>query len=118
MRNGGIEERVEAAGRLYRLLMFEEAVDGGASDKGRVLPKAAFWKVDAAGGGLSKGQLLRCRIRYLTEGAIIGSRAFVEDWFAGVKYTFEKRRVGGHPMKGGDFHGLFSFRNLRNPVKY
>ncbi|MCC5839863.1 MAG: hypothetical protein JJT96_07055, partial [Opitutales bacterium] len=108
--------RREAAGRLYRLLMFEKATDGSASEKGRVLSKAAFWKEDAAGGGLSTGQLLRCRIRYLTEGAVIGSRAFVEDWFSGLKGAFGKRETGACPMKGGDFGGLCSFRNLRNPL--
>jgi putative transposase len=112
----GAREMVEAAGRLYRLLMFEEATDGSASEKGRVLPKAAFWKVDAAGGGLSRGQFLRCRIRYMTEGAVIGSRAFVEDWFAGVRATFGKRQTGARPMKGGDFGGLCALRDLRHPL--
>jgi putative transposase len=112
----GTQESVEAAGRLYRLLMFEEATDGSVSEKGRVLPRAAFWRVNAAGGGLSRGKLLRCRIRYLTEGAVIGSRAFVEDWFSGVQATFGKRETGARPMKGGDFDGLCSLRNLRDPV--
>jgi putative transposase len=111
------QESVEAAGRLYRLLMFEEAVDGGASEKGRVLPKAAFWKVNAAGGELTRGQLLRCRIRYMTEGAVIGSRAFVEDWFAGVQAAFGGRQTGARPMKGGDFGGLCSLRDLRDPLE-
>ncbi|MCC5839443.1 MAG: transposase [Opitutales bacterium] len=108
---------VEAAGRLYRLLMFEQATDGSASEKGRVLPKAAFWKVDAAGGGLTRGQLLRCRIRYMTEGALIGSRAFVEDWFAGVQGAFGGRQTGARPMKGGDFGGLCSLRDLKEPLE-
>jgi putative transposase len=109
-------ESVEAARRLYRLLMFETATDGSSSEKGRVLSKAAFWQVDAAGGGLSRGQLLRCRIRYLTEGAVIGSRAFVEDWFAGVRNTFGGRESGARAMKGGDFSGLFSLRDLKEPI--
>jgi putative transposase len=113
MRDG---ELVEAAGRLYRLLMFEAATDGGASEKGRVLPRAAFWREDAVGGELTRAQLLRCRIRYLTEGAVIGSRAFVEDWFAGVREVFGQRQTGARPMKGGDFGGLCSLRNLRDPL--
>jgi putative transposase len=113
-KSGG--ELVEAAGRLYRLLMFEEATDGSASEKGRVLARAAFWKVNAEGGGLSRGQLLRCRIRYLTEGAVIGSRAFVEDWFLGVRGTFGGRQTGARPMKGGDFGDLCSLRDLRDPL--
>ncbi|MCC5841648.1 MAG: hypothetical protein JJT96_16150, partial [Opitutales bacterium] len=98
------------------LLMFEQATDGSASEKGRVLGREAFWKVNAAGGGLSRGQLLRCRIRYLTEGAVIGSRAFVEDWFAGVRAAFGSRESGARPMKGGDFGGLCALRDLREPL--
>jgi putative transposase len=112
----GTQELVEAAGRLYRLLMFESATDGSVSEKGRVLPRAAFWREDAAGGGLSRGQLLRCRIRYLTEGAVIGSRAFVEDWFSGVRAEFGKRQTGARVMKGGDFAGLCSLRDLSEPL--
>ncbi|MCC5842485.1 MAG: hypothetical protein JJT96_20375, partial [Opitutales bacterium] len=112
----GRESKLEAAARMYRLFMFEEATDGSASEKGRVLPKAAFWRVDAKGGALSRGQLLRCRIRYLTEGAVIGSRAFVEDWFVGVRETFGGRQTGARPMKGGDFGDLCSLRDLRDPL--
>ncbi|MCC5841254.1 MAG: hypothetical protein JJT96_14145, partial [Opitutales bacterium] len=108
------QARLEAAGRLYRLLMFEEATDGSASEKGRVLGREAFWKVDAVGGGLSRGQLLRCRIRYMTEGAVIGSRAFVEDWFAGVRETFGRRQTGARSLRGGNFAGLCSLRDLRD----
>ncbi|MCC5841201.1 MAG: hypothetical protein JJT96_13875, partial [Opitutales bacterium] len=35
-----------------------------------------------AGGELSAAQLLRCRLRSMTQGALIGSRAFVEGWLA------------------------------------
>jgi putative transposase len=110
------QESVEAAGKSYRLLMFAEATDGSSSEKGRVLPKAAFWQVDAGGGELSREQLLRCRIRYLTEGAVIGSRAFVEDWFSGVRDNFGKRQTGARPMRGGNFGGLYSLRDLREPI--
>jgi putative transposase len=120
-RRGGTQEKinaelVEAAARLYRLLMFEEATDGSVSTKGRVLPRAAFWRVNSAGGGLSRGQLLRCRIRYLTEGAVIGSRSFVEDWFSGMRESFGKRETGARPMKGGDFGGLCALRDLGDPL--
>ncbi|MCC5839830.1 MAG: hypothetical protein JJT96_06880, partial [Opitutales bacterium] len=109
-------EKVEAAGRMYRLLMFETATDGSVSERGRVLPKEAFRRVDAESGGLTRAQLLRCRLRYMTEGAVIGSRAFVEDWFAGVRDSFGKRRTGARSMRGGDFADLCCLRDLREPL--
>jgi putative transposase len=111
------EQMVDAAARLYRLHMFELATDGRVSEKGRVLPKETFWRVNAEGGNLSRGQLLRCRIRYMTEGAIIGSQDFIENWFAGVREKFGKRRTGARPMRGGNFGGLCSLRNLREPLR-
>jgi putative transposase len=112
----GDAERMKAAARMYRLLMFDAATDGSVAERGRVLPKDAFWQVNGDGGELTRAQLLRCRLRYMTEGAVIGSRAFVEDWFAGVRDSFGERRRGAHPMKGGDFADLCCLRDLREPI--
>lgn len=60
----------------YRLLLF---TSGGASREGKA--SLSLQQVRAAvdiGGKLSLPELLRCRIRYLTEGAVLGSRAFVD----------------------------------------
>ncbi len=66
------------------------------------------------GGELSRAELLRCRLRYLTDGAVIGSKDFVDDIFKRHRKRFGlKRKDGGRVMRGGDFGALHSMRDLR-----
>lgn len=46
-------------------------------------------------GELSMGRMLRCRVRYFTDGAVIGSRSFVNDSFANARQRFGSRRKDG-----------------------
>ena len=61
--------------------------------------------------------MLRCRVRYFTDGAVIGSKAFVNEMFAAARDRFtEKRKDGARRMKGsGKAAGgvLWSVRDLR-----
>ena len=41
------------------------------------------------------GKLLRCRVRYFTDGAVIGSRSFVNEAFAAARERFGSRRKDG-----------------------
>ncbi|MCC5841477.1 MAG: hypothetical protein JJT96_15290, partial [Opitutales bacterium] len=56
-----------------------------------------------AGGELSAAQLLRCRLISMTQGALIGSRAFVEDWLAERKRHRKKAAQLSDPV-GGEVH--------------
>jgi hypothetical protein len=80
-----------------------EALD--AEDNGTVLPD------------LKLAAMLRCRVRYFTDGAVIGSRAFVNEAFAAARERFtERRKDGARRMKGGGkavAGVLWSVRNLR-----
>ena len=59
-------------------------------------------------------EILRSRVRYFTDGAIIGSRAYVEAAFGRHRGHFSvKREVGARPMKGGDWGDMFTARQLR-----
>jgi len=50
---------------------------------------------------LSMAKMLRCRVRYFTDGAVIGSREFVNEAFAGSRERFsEKRKDGARKMRG------------------
>ena len=64
---------------------------------------------------------LRCRVRYFTNGAVIGSKAFVNEAFAAARKRFtEKQRDGARSMKGngsGAKGVLWSMRDLRVRVK-
>jgi REP element-mobilizing transposase RayT len=65
--------------------------------------------------GLAK--MLRCRVRYFTDGAVIGSKEFVNEAFANARERFgPKRKDGARAMKGsgGGARGvLWSIRDLR-----
>jgi putative transposase len=66
---------------------------------------------------LSRGRMLRCRVRYFTDGAVIGSRAFVNEAFANARERFgPKRKDGARKLKGNASPAagtLWSLRDLR-----
>ncbi len=66
---------------------------------------------------LSMAKMLRCRVRYFTDGAVIGSRQFVNDAFAAARGRFtEKRQDGARRMRGSGLAAagvLWSIRDLR-----
>jgi hypothetical protein len=61
--------------------------------------------------------LLRCRIRYFTDGAVIGSREFVNEAFASARERFgTKRKDGARKLRGSAAPAnsvLWSLRDLR-----
>jgi REP element-mobilizing transposase RayT len=76
-----------------------------AEDNGTVLPD------------LKLAAMLRCRVRYFTDGAVIGSKAFVNEAFAAARERFtEGRKDGARRMKGSGKAAaglLWSARDLR-----
>ena len=78
-------------------------------------------KVRRARGEMTLGELLLCRARYLTAGAVIGSRHFVNSVFdAQPDATKGKRKTGARRMQGGEWGGgkgsIYSLRDLRKDV--
>jgi putative transposase len=73
-------------------------------------------------GELSLGKMLRCRVRYFTDGAVIGSRGFVNEAFAGARERFGPRRKdGARRMRGAAAAAtaagrLWSLRDLRKGI--
>ncbi len=52
-------------------------------------------------GDIPFGRMLRCRVRYFTAGAVIGSRAFVNEVFEGARERFgAKRKDGARRLRG------------------
>jgi putative transposase len=70
---GGSWPEVQAT---YRHWLFGTAAE--ARESGAATDTALLEKVIAEGGKLPLSTVLRCRIRYFTDGAVLGSRAFVE----------------------------------------
>jgi REP element-mobilizing transposase RayT len=65
-------------------------------------------------GKLTRWEMLRCRVRYFTAGAVIGSRGFVNEVFAARREYFgPKRTDGARPLRGADFGDLCALRDLR-----
>ena len=71
-------------------------------------------------GEFSQWQMLRCRVRYFTDGAAIGSREFVNDAFASARERFGPRRRDGARKMRGDAAAaagvLWSLRDLRKGI--
>jgi putative transposase len=60
----------------YRHWLFGTATDAREADAS--IDAALLEKVIAEGGRLPRSTVLRCRIRYFTDGAVLGSKTFVE----------------------------------------
>ncbi len=60
----------------YREVIF--GTGAGERESARAIPMADFEKVMAEGGQLPLATILRCRIRFFTDGGVLGGRAFVE----------------------------------------
>lgn len=71
-------------------------------------------------GEIPLGKMLRCRVRYFTDGAVIGSKAFVDEAFGKSRERFgSKRRTGARRLKGDASAAtgvLWSFRDLRKGI--
>jgi REP element-mobilizing transposase RayT len=69
---------------------------------------------------LGTAKMLRCRIRYFTDGAVIGSREFVNEAFASARDRFgPKRKDGARKLKGDGAAAsgtLWSLRDLRKGI--
>ena len=74
-------------------------------------------KVLDKGGSLPRHEILRCRVRYFSDGLVLGSEAFVESTFKRYRDQFGlKRKTGAREMKYGQWNGLSTMRDLRKAV--
>ena len=105
------------AAACYREYLF--GVGAEVKSDGVSKPKGGFSQEEiravlAVGGRLTVAQALRCRVRYFTAGAVLGSQAFVDEFFERQRASFGKRRKsGGRRMKGAVWGGLRALRDLR-----
>jgi putative transposase len=106
-----------AVSREYRMLLLETGVEKShevvnaqgeiekqALRKGMTPEKAAAENdrlETVRAGDVSMGRLLRLRVRYFTDGAMIGSRTFVDSLFDQCRDRFgPKRKSGARKMRG------------------
>jgi len=113
----GSEWRVVS--RVYRKVLFGAGEESGRDEHGRPLDRGFSKKkvaqVIAKNGKLSQYELLRCRVRYFSDGVVLGSKGFVNEVFEAYrgKAFHTKRTEGARVMKGGDWAGLCTARDLR-----
>jgi putative transposase len=126
---GGRKEWTWAeAAKRYRLLLYDKGEDRSGEPHGAgvekpemrrrrgVSPEAAAG-VRAREGELSLAEALRCRVRYFTDGGILGSAGFVEEMFLANRERFgPKRESGARRMRGADWGALRVLRDLQKAV--
>jgi REP element-mobilizing transposase RayT len=108
-----VEEQVEQSGEMKRITkrkgLSKEQLD---AEKKRLIEAA-----EKRMGEIPFGRMLRCRVRYFTDGAVIGSRDFVNSAFESARERFgPKRRDGARKLRGsaGAAAGmLWSLRDLQ-----
>lgn len=100
----------------YRKYLFLQAGRPGQAGKAQ-LSREAILEVYEQGGKLSVAELLRLRVRYFTDGVVLGSKEYVEAiWRQYRKKCSPKRKSGARKMKGGDWEGLMTMRDLQKQV--
>jgi REP element-mobilizing transposase RayT len=100
--------------RAYRQTLFEQGI---SADGKKGLDPAKVREVLAAQGELSLAEALRCRVRYFSDGVVLGTREFVDAVFQSHRHEFGlKRTTGARAMRFGAWNGLCTMRDLRQIV--
>ena len=112
--SGGIDWAETA--REYRKLLYCKGVTPYLRGGGTI-PEEEWRKVMREGGEVPVAAALRCQVRYFTDGAVLGSEAYVARIFEEFRSQFgPKRKSGPRGMKGSDWEGLMVMRDLRKEV--
>ncbi|MCC5840178.1 MAG: hypothetical protein JJT96_08640 [Opitutales bacterium] len=99
-------DSAEATASRYREFLY---VSGSDPRKGRTLNAEEVAAVKREGGVLSLAQVLRCRLHYMTQGAIIGTQAFVDEWMRQRRGDRPSQRTRQPALAGGlDAEGLYT----------
>lgn len=110
---------VDAVLPEYRKWLFRQGEEReGTDEQGRPLRKGfdreRMLKVLAEGGELPRTEYLKLRIRYMVDGAVLGSRDYVNAVFERHRDRFGARRTSGaRPIRGISGLALSCLRDLR-----
>lgn len=114
------EENWEATGSAYRLWLCYEGEIGEATTMDSQSEPRGFTRDDIEAELRRKGKLpmvllLRLRVRYLTEGVVFGSTAFVNEVIDRHSHHYEACRGKTKPMQAADWGDLRVLRPPRRP---
>jgi len=106
-----------AVARAYREVLLVRSGRAGQAGKVVLEPEAIRRELKRAG-ALSVGQVLRLRVRYFSDGVVLGSRNYVNGVFAEYRERFgPRRKTGARPMRGLKALGeLATMRDLQVDV--
>jgi hypothetical protein len=107
----------ERLGRHYRRLLYQRGTKEANRNRGGIDAERVK-AVLANDGRLTIHETLHCRVRYFSDGMILGSRVYVDEMFQRYRDNFGvKRQTGARKMRSTACHQLFTARRLqRNPV--
>jgi putative transposase len=112
-------ERKPSNAKIVRSEQMEKCLEqGGGSGEKRGRSATEDRRCDESGlPELGMAKILRARVRYFSDGAVIGSKSFVNEAFDAARERFsEKRKDGARKMRGigkGAGRTLWSVRDLR-----
>ena len=121
----GRQRWTSVVAREYRVLLFGrgERIPGGETADGRrVKARAGFSReqIEAEikkGGTVPMWKVLLRRLRYFTDGAVLGSKAFVDSFFERERSRFgPKRTSGARKLRGGALGSVTSLRDLGDAI--
>lgn len=105
----------------YRLILFEDGASygdaelQGSPDKRKGFSESVLNRELQREGQLSIAEIAKCKSRYFVEGAVLGSRQWVNDVIEGIKgdYLTPERKTGSSKPQGAlNKSGLWSMRHL------
>jgi putative transposase len=116
----GADEVWGQVNHVYRRLMYEHGeqvveVDGRTKKQG--FTREQVEKVVETNGKMKMGEILRCKVRYFSDGMVLGSKEYVETILKKHKDQLEvKRAASAREMRWADWNGLCTIRSLRRQV--
>ena len=101
----------------HRMLLFGKGANPETLKGKQIYREAAVRVLEKEHGQLPKTVLLRCRVRYFTDGAILGSAEFVR----GFTYKWQQEHARKyppktHPMRGADWGDLTVIQSPRQTI--
>ena len=116
------EQRWSETAQHYRLWLYHkgetcEIAEPGTKPKKKGFTREEVEQEQAREGRMPTAEALRHRVRYLTDGAVLGSELFVNQVFERNRGKFGKsRQSGARAMREADWSGLCVLRDLRDEL--
>ncbi len=109
---------LEKALAKYRELLYGEGEKTSAGQNGETgrkgMTRERVQEVIETKGKLSRWEMLRCKVRYFTDGVALGTKEFVNQVFQAERHRFgPKRETGARRMRHVEAGDLRTLRDLR-----